>query len=62
LHSTRRSLKERLEKITETLPLKKLRQLIDFAEYQSFREEWEATLELLSDSGMARDIVVMTLA
>lgn len=42
--------------------MKKLRQLIDFAEYQSFREEWEATLELLSDSGMARDIVVMTLA
>jgi len=56
MRTTRRSLEERLGEIAGALPLKKLRQLVDFAQYLSSREEWEATLELLSDPGMARDI------
>jgi len=56
MRTTRRSLEERLGEIAGALPLKRLRQLVDFAQYLSSREEWEATLELLSDPGMARDI------
>lgn len=50
------TIKERLEIAIEDLPMKKLLQLIDFAEYLKFREEQEATLELMNDSGMAQDV------
>jgi len=56
MRTTRRSLEERLGESAGALPLKKRRQRVDYAQYLISREEWEATLELLSDPGMARDI------
>ncbi len=51
-------LKERLEAALAELPSDKLALLVDFAEYLRDREEWEATLELLSDPKMRRDVMV----
>ncbi len=53
---SRAEIKERLEIAIEDLPLNKLLQLIDFADFLKSREEWEATLELRNDPGMARDV------
>lgn len=46
---------ERLESVLSTLPLQKLEQVIDFAEYLKSREEWEATQEILNDPEMCKD-------
>lgn len=51
-------LKERLEAALAQLPPDKLALLVDFAEYLKDREEWEATLELLSDPKMRRDVMI----
>ena len=48
---------ENLELAIEDLPVDKLLQLIDFAEYLKSREEQEATLELMNDPGMAQDVI-----
>ncbi len=50
------AVKKRLEDTISRLSQKKLEMVADFAEYLRSREEWEATMELLSDPGMRRDI------
>ncbi|HPA47911.1 MAG TPA: hypothetical protein PK395_19255 [bacterium] len=50
------TLQERLHAVLAELPPKKLEQVVDFAEYLKSREEWDATMELLSDSEMRRDV------
>ena len=47
---------QRLEVVLSELPPNKLEQVVDFAEYLKSREEWDATLELLNDPDMRRDI------
>ncbi len=49
-------LQERLQAALAELPPKKVEQVIDFAEYLKSREEWDATIELLNDPEMRRDI------
>ena len=53
---SRAEIKERLEIAIEDLPMNKLLQLIDFADFLKSHEEWEATLELRNDLGMAQDV------
>jgi hypothetical protein len=36
--------------------LKRLEQLVDYAEYLKSREEWDATLELMNDPSMRQDL------
>jgi hypothetical protein len=50
------TLQDRLHAALAELPPKKLEQVLDFAEYLKSREEWDATMELMSDSGMRRDV------
>lgn len=52
----RKHLQQRLNTVVSGLPLKKLEQLADFAEYLKSREDWEATLELINDPSMRRDV------
>ncbi len=49
-------LEDRLKKTIECLSPEKLEQVVDYAEYLHSRDEWDATMELLSDPGMRRDI------
>ncbi|MGC9328745.1 MAG: hypothetical protein ACP5I1_14010 [Candidatus Hinthialibacter sp.] len=51
-----RKIEERLKKVIGQLSPKKLEQVADYAEYLRSREDWEATMELLSDPGMRQDI------
>jgi hypothetical protein len=53
---SRTKIKERLAITIEDLPMEKLLQVIDFAEYLKFRGEREATLELINDPGMTQDV------
>jgi hypothetical protein len=53
---SRKHIEQRLKIAIDALPFKKLGQLADFAEYLKSHEEWEATLELLNDPGMKKDI------
>ena len=53
---TRESMENKLHQILEVLPMDKLNQLVDFAEYLKSREEWDATLELLADPVMRQDV------
>lgn len=52
----RKQMEEQLAAVIAVLPTRKLEQLADFAEYLKSREEWEATLELLHDPTMRRDV------
>jgi len=54
--SKRKQMEERLASVIAALPTQKLAQLADFAEYLKSREAWEATLELLNDPAMRRDV------
>ncbi len=54
--STRDTIKQELQTISTALPIEKLTQLVDFAEYLKSRDEWNATQELLADADMRRDI------
>ena len=47
---------ERLKEAIPHLSPKKLEQVVDFADYLRSREEWEATMELLNDPKMRKDI------
>ncbi len=51
-----KNIHERLDAILSSLPPQKLEQVVDFAEHLCSREEWDATLELLNDPGMRRDV------
>ena len=53
---SRTKIKERLEIAIEDLPMNKLLQVIDFAEYLKSHDEQEATLELMNDPGMSQDV------
>ncbi|MBC8230060.1 hypothetical protein H8E77_10985 [bacterium] len=53
---SRTKIKERLKIAIEDLPMNKLLQVIDFAEYLKSHGEQEATLELMNDPGMAQDV------
>ena len=52
----RKHIEQRLKTAIDALPFKKLEQLTDYAEYLKSHEEWEATLELLNDPGMKKDV------
>jgi phosphoenolpyruvate-protein kinase (PTS system EI component) len=52
----RKHIEQRLKVAIDALPSKKLEQLTDYAEYLKSYEEWEATLELLNDPGMKKDV------
>jgi len=52
----RKHIEQRLKAVIDELPPKKLEQLADYAEYLKSREEWIATLELLNDPSMRKDI------
>jgi hypothetical protein len=54
--TARKSIQQRLEAVLAALPPKKLEQVVDFAEYLTSREEWEATLELMNDPAMREDV------
>ena len=54
--TARKQVEQRLEAAVAELATRKLEQLTDFAEYLKSREEWEATLELMSDPGMREDL------
>ncbi len=49
-------IEDRLRKTIAQLSPKKLEQVADYAEFLRSRDEWEATMELMSDPGMKRDI------
>ena len=49
----RKHLQQRLNVVIAGLPLKKLEQLADFIKS---REDWEATLELINDPSMRKDV------
>jgi len=51
-----RNIQERLKSVIAELTPKKLEQLVDYVEYLKSREDWEATLELMNDPFMRRDI------
>jgi len=54
-----KSLKQVQQKLTfilTDLPLRKLEQAADYAEYLKSREEWDATMELMNDPAMSKDI------
>ena len=52
----RKHIEQRLKNVIDALPSKKLEQLTDYAEYLKSHEEWEATLELLNDPAMKKDV------
>jgi len=49
-------IEQRLRSIIADLPPKKLEQLVDFADYLRSKEDWEATLELMNDPYMRKDV------
>ncbi|MEW6236992.1 MAG: hypothetical protein AB1656_16530 [Candidatus Omnitrophota bacterium] len=51
-----KQIQQKLGLILTNLPLKKLEQVADYAEYLKSREEWEATMELMNDPAMSKDI------
>lgn len=51
-----KNIQERLKSAIAELTPKKLEQLVDYAEYLKSREDWEATLELVNDPSMRKDI------
>ncbi|MEW6235104.1 MAG: hypothetical protein AB1656_06930 [Candidatus Omnitrophota bacterium] len=50
------NIQKRLDDALPLLSSKQQELLADFADYLKSREEWEATMELLSDSKMKREI------
>lgn len=53
---TAKTIHQRLKSTLTGLPIDKLEQVADYAEYLRSREEWEATMEILNDPGMKRDV------
>jgi len=56
MHQTNNAARKRLEAALENMPPQKMEQVADFAEYLKSREEWEATMELLNDPAMRKEI------